>query len=377
MKILIAPDSFKGSLTAKEVAEAAQKGIQNVNGEADIEILPMADGGEGTITSLVEATHGSYLDVQVEDPLGRQITAQYGLTGDNSTAIIELASAAGLDKLTEAELNPYSASTYGTGQLIMHALDKGIRKFIICLGGSATNDGGVGILQALGFKFLDEHGRYIKSGGIGLKDLHLIDETGVPSEVFDASFQIACDVNNPFIGPNGASAVFGPQKGATPEMVQVLDEALTLFADQIEKKTGHSIHHLSGAGAAGGTAGGLTAFLNAELKSGIQLVMEAVKFENILQQNFDLLITGEGKIDGQTASGKVVSGLVEVAKRYNVSAIAIAGSVEGNLAPLYEKGLSAAFSITNGPMSLQDAMNKAPLLIEKQTEQVFRLLSLV
>jgi len=236
MNILIAPDSFKGSLTAKEVACAVQKGIHRVKRETNVELLPVADGGEGTITSLVEATLGSLIETEVEDPLGRPIFAQYGLTGDGQTAIIELAAASGLDRLSENERDPCSASTYGTGQLIRHALDQGVRQFIVCLGGSATNDGGVGILKALGFEFLDEQGERIAPGGRGLKDVHFIKDTAVPVEVHEASFQIAYDVNNPFIGPQGASAVFGPQKGATPEVVQALDEALTRFADRIEQK---------------------------------------------------------------------------------------------------------------------------------------------
>lgn len=375
MNILIAPDSFKGSLTAKEVARAVQKGIHRVKRETNVEILPMADGGEGTITSLVEATQGSLIETEVEDPLGRSIFAQYGLTGDGETAIIELAAASGLDRLSEVELDPCSASTYGTGQLIRHALDQGVRQFIVCLGGSATNDGGVGILKALGFEFLDEQGERIAPGGRGLKDVHFIKDTAVPVEVHEASFQIAYDVNNPFIGPQGASAVFGPQKGATPEVVQALDEALTRFADRIEQKTGQLIHDLPGAGAAGGTAGGLVAFLQAELKSGIQLVMETVEFEKILEkEQIDLLLTGEGKIDGQTASGKVISGLAGVAKQYQIPTIAITGSMEGDLGALYEKGLSAAFSITSGPMSLEDSMKRASELIEMKVEQVMRVL---
>ncbi|WP_010530107.1 glycerate kinase [Lentibacillus jeotgali] len=377
MKVLIAPDSFKGSITAREAALTMQQGIRKVRTGADIELIPMADGGEGTMVGLVETTGGSYYEVEVEDPLGRSVMTQYGLTGDDGTAVIELSLASGLNTLTEDEFDPCSASTYGTGQLIMHALNEGVRKFIICLGGSATNDGGSGILKALGYQFLDENGNRIKSGGISLKDLHVIDDSHVTPKTREAFFQIACDVNNPFVGSNGATAIFGPQKGATSKMVKELDEAMEIFANRIEQKTGQSIHQVQGAGAAGGTAGGLLGLLNAELKPGIQLVMEAVQFEELIQrETFDLLLTGEGKIDGQTASGKVVAGLAEVAKRYNLPTIALAGSVEGDLTTLYEKGLSAVFSITNGPMSLQDSMKEGRKLIEKQTEQIFRLLSL-
>lgn len=377
MKILIAPDSFKGSVTAKEAAQAMREGIRKAQPEADVQIIPMADGGEGTMISLVEATGGSFHEVEVEDPLGRPVLGQYAMMGDHRTAVIELASGSGLHTLTKDELDPFSASTYGTGQLISHALNKGIRNFIVCLGGSATNDGGSGILKALGFRFLDGDGNELKPGGLGLSDLHSIDDSRVDPSVREAVFQIACDVNNPLVGPNGASAVFGPQKGATPEMVQELDEALAVFADCIERKTGRSIRHIPGAGAAGGTAGGLLAFLNAELKPGIKVVMEAVHFEELIQQeSFDLLLTGEGKIDGQTASGKVVAGLSEVAKQYCLPTVALAGTVEGDLDLLYEKGLTAAFSITDGPMSLQEAMKNGTVLIERQTEQIFRLLRL-
>ncbi|WP_373893726.1 glycerate kinase [Virgibacillus sp. CBA3643] len=376
MKVLIAPDSFKGSLTAKEAALAMKRGIRKVRTEPDVELIPMSDGGEGTMVSLVEATGGSYNEVEVEDPLGRSIITQYGLTGGGETAVIELSLASGLHTLTGDELDPYTASTYGTGQLIMHALNEGVRNFIICLGGSATNDGGSGILKALGYQFLDESGNRIKPGGIGLKDLHFIDDSYVTPKIREAFFQIACDVNNPFVGSNGATAIFGPQKGATSDMVQELEEAMMIFADRIKQKTQQSVHQVPGAGAAGATAGGLLGFLDVELKPGIQLVMEAVQFEKLIRrETFDLLLTGEGKIDGQTASGKVVAGLAEVAKRYNLPTIALAGNVEGDMTSLYEKGLSAVFSITNGPISLQDSMKEGQDLIEKQTEQIFRLLS--
>ncbi|WP_093339669.1 glycerate kinase [Salibacterium halotolerans] len=377
MKVLIAPDSFKGSLTAKEVASAMKRGIRKVRIGADVELIPIADGGEGTMDSLVEATSGSYYECKVEDPLGRSVSAQYGITKDNKTAVIELSSASGLNILTENELDPYSASTYGTGQLIMHALNEGVRNFIICLGGSATNDGGSGILKALGYRLVDKNGDTIKPGGIGLKNLHFIDDSQVSPKVQEAFFQIACDVNNPFVGSNGAAAIFGPQKGANSEMVQELDNAMMVFANCIEQKTRQSVHHVPGAGAAGGAAGGLMGFLNAELKPGIQLVMEAVQLEEFIQQEtFDLLLTGEGKIDSQTASGKVVAGLAEVAKRYSLPTVALSGNVDGELTTLYNRGLSAVFSITNGPMTLRDAMSEGSDLIEKQTEQIFRLLSL-
>lgn len=375
MKILIAPDSFKGSLSAKEAAESMRKGLLTAVPQAETEIIPMADGGEGTMTAIIEATQGSLIDVKVQDPLGRPIQGHYGVTGDGRKAVIELAEASGLDKLAKEELNPLTASTYGTGQFIVHALEKGLREFIICLGGSATNDGGTGLLKALGYQFFDADGEELSHGGLALKDLYKIDETHVVEGVRDAVFQVACDVNNPLTGPNGASAVFGPQKGATPEMVEHLDAALAVFAGTVEKETGRSIDEIPGAGAAGGAAAGLVAFLNAELKPGIHIVTETLHVQERLErQSFDFLLTGEGKIDGQTASGKVVAGLAELAKQYGVPVIALGGAVEGNLDPLYEKGLSAAFSITDRPMPLEEAMKDGESLISRKTEQIFRLI---
>lgn len=377
MNILIAPDSFKGSVTAKEAAEAMKEGVLNVQPDADVHLVPMADGGEGTMASLIEATGGSIHDVQTEDPLGRSITGQYGVTGDGETAVVELASASGLQTLSEEERDPRIASTYGSGELMKHALNRGIRHVIVCLGGSATNDGGAGLLRALGFRFLDRNGEELKPGGLALQYLHTIDDSGVDAEVREAAFQVACDVNNPLVGRNGASAVFGPQKGATPEMVAQLDRSLTAFADCIEKLTARSVHQYPGAGAAGGTAAGLLAFLDAELKPGIRLVTEALQFEERLRQGrFHLLLTGEGKIDGQTASGKVVAGLAELAKPYGIPTIALAGAVEGDLSPLYDKGLTAVISITDGPLTLAEAMEKGRALIRKTAEQVSRILLL-
>ncbi|HET7580720.1 MAG TPA: glycerate kinase [Bacillales bacterium] len=373
MNILIAPDSFKGSVTAKEAARAMKQGIHNVKPDARVQIVPMADGGEGTMVSLVEATDGSIYETEVQDPLGRKITGHYGVSGDSKTAFIELASASGLDKLEKGELDPRMASTYGTGQLISHALKQGLRRFIICLGGSATNDGGSGLLKALGFRFLDAKGQELEPGGLALEKVASVDDSDVDPGVRESVFQVACDVNNPLIGPNGASAVFGPQKGATPEMVRQLDSALSVFADCVERETGFSVHEYPGAGAAGGTAAGLLALLKADLKPGFRLVTEAVHLEGYLENNhYDLLLTGEGKLDSQTASGKVVAGLAEVAKRHRMPVVALAGATEGDLSPMYEKGLTAAFSITDGPMSLEEAMENGSFLIERQTEQILR-----
>src|SRR5699024_10440150 len=375
MNILIATDSFKGSATAQEVAKAMKKGIIASSLKANIDIIPMGDGGEGTAKSLIDALGGDYYEVVVKDPLGRLIIGEYGIINNNNTAVIELSSASGLDKLSNKELNPYLTSTYGTGQLIIDALNKGVRKFIICLGGSATNDAGMGLLKALGFKFFDKNKKELDHGGRELLKLDSINDTHVHSAIYDSAFQVACDVNNPLIGNNGASAVFGPQKGANKEMVKVLDNGLKRFGEVVQNFKGVNINEIAGSGAAGGTAGGLLAFLNAELKSGIKIVMESVNLEKTLKnKNIDLLLTGEGQIDGQTASGKVVFGVANKAKMYNIPTIAIVGTIGNDVDILYKYGLTSVFSIINKPMSLEKAIINSLKLIELQTEQIFRLL---
>lgn len=373
MKVLIAPDSFKGSSDALTVAHAMQNGILKVDSKSETVILPMADGGEGTMMNLVQATNGTAVTANSVDPLGRQMESKYGISGDGKTAIIELATSSGIDLLNADELNPLKTTTYGTGMLIKDALERNIKHFIICLGGSATNDAGVGLLQALGFKFLDKNGLDINLGGQYIKDIVTIDDSNVMTLINEANFEIACDVTNPLIGTNGASYIFGPQKGASVEVVKILDNAIEQFANIIEQQKHLSIHQIEGAGAAGGTAGSMLAFLNANLKRGIELVIDFVELNEMLkQENFDLIITGEGKIDGQTAGGKVISGMCLMAHEYGIPIIALGGSVEGNLSELYNQGLTAAFSITNGPMNLEEAMQNSSCLIEQQTEQIFR-----
>lgn len=378
MHIILAPDSFKGSLSATEVCQAMARGIKKVVPEAKIIPVPMADGGEGTTSSIVDATHGTLVEgVSVHDPLGRPIAASYGITGDGQTAVIELAAASGLSLLKPAELDPSQTTTYGTGELIRHALDQGLRTFIICLGGSATNDAGTGLLKALGYRFLDDSGRELPDGGLALQHLHMVDDTDADPRLRDCSFQIACDVANPLVGETGASAVFGPQKGATPQMVSELDKALHRFADVVKQKRGIRLHHLAGAGAAGGTAAGLLAFLNAQLLSGIQLVKKTVAFDALLQNHKPhLILTGEGKLDAQTCYGKVIAGICQSAKSYHIPVIALAGAIGDDLEPLYKEGLTAAFAIANGPLTLEDSFAKAALLIEKQTEQIMRIFTL-
>lgn len=376
MKVLVAPDSFKGSVTAKEAAEAMKQGIHQVSNQAEVVTVPLADGGEGTMTSLIEATGGLIHDAEVEDPLGRKVIAQYGVTGDHKTAVIELASASGLQRLSSEELDPAAASSYGTGQLISHALEGGLRSFIVCLGGSATNDAGTGLLKALGFRFLDQHGNDLSPGGLALKDIRMIDDSNVDPRAKESVFQIACDVHNPLTGTNGASAVFGPQKGADPDMADALDGALTVFAAYLEGRLGKPIDKLPGAGAAGGTSAGMYALLDAELKPGFEIVTEALRLKKQFErEHFDVIFTGEGKVDGQTASGKVISGIASLGKAYDVPTIALAGAVEGDLSELHERGLIAAFSIINEPTGLEQAVENAVTLIKGQAGQVFRLFS--
>lgn len=375
MKVLIAPDSFKGSIDALSAAQAIERGILTVDPETNTFLFPMADGGEGTMINLVQATKGTVVEVKSIDPLSRPLQSSYGITGDGKTAIIELATSSGIDLLKQEELNPLHTTTYGTGLLIKDAIEKGIKHFIVCLGGSATNDAGIGLLQALGYRFLDKNGVDIPLGAEHIHHIETINESNVMPQIQDVKFEIACDVTNPFVGKQGASYIFGPQKGATPEIVERLDQSFIHFADVIKSFNGKEISNIEGAGAAGGTAGGILAFLNAELKRGIELVVDFVNFKDIIEENeIDLIITGEGKIDGQTSGGKVISGIAQIAKSYDIPVIAIGGTVEMPLSALHEQGLTAAFSIANGPITLEEAMNNGDKLIEQQTEQIFRAL---
>ncbi|THE11333.1 glycerate kinase [Bacillus timonensis] len=374
MKVLITPDSFKGSLSAMDVATSIETGLKKVDGNLETMVLPMADGGEGTLHSLITATNGKIVYVDVLDPLGREINGHYGIMGDNRTAVIELAVASGLPLLKKSELKPTETSTYGTGQLIKHALDNGIDSFIICLGGSATNDGGTGILKALGFRFFDKEGQELPEGVLSLKKLACIDDKNVSASTKNAKFQMACDVRNPLIGKNGATRVFGPQKGATPEAIEELEQALTVFADVVYQQTGWQIHDYKGAGAAGGVAGGLLPFLNAKLKPGVDLVMEVLSLPKLIDSHeFDLVITGEGRLDMQTEFGKVVAGITRLCNPRGIPVIAVCGQVDADGTMIDRLGLTAAFSITNGPMDLDEAMLHTSKLLSSKSEQILRL----
>lgn len=375
MKILIAPDKFKGSLSAFEVADSIEKGILKVFPEAVIEKVPMADGGEGTVESLVDATGGKIIKTNVKDPLFRDIESFYGILGDGKTAVIEMAAASGLYLLKDYERNPMITTTYGTGQLIKDALDRGCRRFIIAIGGSATNDGGAGMATVLGVKFYDKDGIEIGLGGGELSKIYSIDTSNIDDRLKECEFIVACDVANPLIGENGASRVYGPQKGATKEMVEVLDKNLEHYGKLLEKYFNKRIIDVPGSGAAGGLGAGLMAFLNAQLKSGIEIIIEALKLEEKIKEA-DIVISGEGKVDFQTAFGKTISGIAKLCKKHNKPLIVIAGTVE-DIEKLYEIGVSSVFSIMEKPMSLEDAIKNAPTLLEKSAERIFRLIKVI
>lgn len=373
MKIIIAPDSYKGSLSAKEVADSIERGIKKVDDTIEVIKVPMADGGEGTVRALVDATGGRIIETVVSDPLMRKITAFYGILGDNRTAVIEMSAASGLPLLSESERNPEITTTYGTGELILHALDMGCDKLIIGLGGSATNDGGEGMAKALGIKFLDRYGNDIGLGGGCLNKLESIDMSGIDKRVYKCKIIAACDVDNPLCGVNGASHVFGPQKGASPEVVKKLDSNLLHYGKIIEAATNRKVADTEGAGAAGGLGAALLAFLNAGLKRGIDIVTEIVDLENKVK-GCDLVITGEGMIDFQTAYGKTPYGVAKIASKYGIPVIAIAGSIGKDAHILYKKGFTSIFSIADKPMTLEESISNCSELLEKTSENIMRML---
>lgn len=367
MKIIIAPDSFKGSLSSADVADSIESGIKKAI-DADIVKLPMADGGEGTVDALISATGGNIYHAKVTGPLGENINAKYGILGDGRTGVVELAAASGLTLIPDDKRNPAYASTYGTGLLIKEALDKGISNLIICLGGSATNDGALGIMQALGVDFYDKSGKSLGQGGLELKKLDRIDASNLDKRLKKLDIQIACDVDNPLCGLNGASFVFGPQKGASMQMCGELDEALLNYAEVIKRQFGIDID-VPGAGAAGGAAGGLIAFTGAHLERGIEIVLKTLDFDDKIK-DADIIITGEGKIDEQTAHGKTIFGIARHAALYKVPVIAIAGTIENGAKIMHQYNISSMFSIINRPLLLDDAIRNSYKLIESLSEEL-------
>jgi len=368
MKIVVAPDSFKGSLTAVEVSDAIGQGVREIFPEAEIVKIPMADGGDGTVQCLVTATGGEILREKVTGPLGNEVLASYGILGDKKTAVIEMAEASGLTLVPEDKRNPLITTTYGTGQLIKAALDQGCRKMIIGIGGSATNDGGAGMVQALGVKLLDREGKEIGFGGGELKKINRIDISNLDTRLSDTKVLVASDVNNPLCGPKGASRIYGPQKGATPEIIEELDKSLAHFAEVIGRDLHKDIKDMPGAGAAGGLGAGLIAFLDAELRPGIDIMIEIVKLEQAIK-DADLVITGEGKIDSQTIYGKAPIGVAKIAKKYSVPVIAVAAIIGDDADIVHKYGINTLLKISEPPMSLTESKSKKVRLIKRCIKQ--------
>lgn len=374
MRVLIAPDSFKECLTAEAVASAISVGWVRGAPADQVVQIPLADGGEGTTVTLSSAMNGTLHQATVAGPNGAPVSASYGLIEDGKTAIVEVAEASGLDCVNESDRNAMTASSYGTGELIMAALKHQPDTLIVCLGGSATTDGGAGLLQALGAQLLDKNGNPIPPGGEGLQHISDFDIAEAKTNLADVRIVVACDVTNPLLGDLGAAAVFGPQKGASPDDVNVLDNNLGTFARCVEK-SGYDISSFEGSGAAGGIGGAVAGILGGVLKPGIELVMSAVDMETHMQAA-DLVITAEGAIDGQSASGKTPTGVAKLAKRYQVPVIGLAGKLgEGSMEAVHEAGITAVFPIAPGPMSKENAIANAAHYLENTAEQLARLIS--
>ncbi|HAS8508552.1 TPA: glycerate kinase [Vibrio vulnificus] len=369
MKIVIAPDSYKESLTAMDVAIAIEKGFKQVLPDAHYVKLPMADGGEGTVQSMVDATGGTIIEHTVTGPLGQRVDGFFGLLGEGKTAVIEMAAASGLHLVTPDQRNPLITTTFGTGELIKAALDHGVKHIIVGIGGSATNDGGIGMAQALGIKLLDAHGNALGYGGGELAKLATIDCSQLDPRLAQVRLEVACDVDNPLCGPKGASAVFGPQKGATPEMVTILDKNLAHYAAIIKQQLGVDVRDMAGAGAAGGMGAALLGLLNAELRPGIEIVMDAVHLDEIVA-DADLVITGEGRIDSQTIHGKTPIGVARTAKKHGLPVIGIAGCLSADCSVVHEHGLDAVFAVVNRSVDLPTALAEAAENVELTARNV-------
>lgn len=373
--ILLAPDSFKESMTAKEACQAMEKGIKKANNNINCIHLPMADGGEGTMESLVDATDGKIYKTNVVGPLGDEVEASYGILGDGETGILEMASASGLHLVPFHKRNPLITTTYGTGQLIKACLDHGVKKLLIGIGGSATNDGGIGAVQALGGRFLNREGNELGFGGGELGKLQTIDLSSFDNRISDTVVEVACDVNNPLCGKDGASYIFGPQKGATPESIEILDNNLRHYGTLIKEQLGIDVLNIPGGGAAGGLGVGLMTFLNGKLNKGIDLIIKHSKLEEKLPL-VDMVWTGEGSIDYQTQFGKTPIGVAKIAKKYNKPVIALAGKVGLDIEILYTMGIDAIFSITRDITTLEEALKNGQENIEMTAENILRLMNI-
>jgi len=374
MKVVVAIDSLKGSLTSLEAGNAIKEGILRV-WDAEVIIKPLADGGEGTVDALIEGMNGNAVILEVTGPLKKKVVCKYGILNESKTAVLEMAQAAGITLISKEELNPLDTTTFGLGEMIKDAIIKGCRNFIIGIGGSATNDGGVGMLQALGFEFQDRNGDSIALGGGQLAKIHHIEIKNKLKELDECTFKIACDVINPLLGENGATYVYGPQKGATSEMLEALEKGMTNFSNRVKEELGIDVKKVQGTGAAGGLGYGFLAFLNSRLESGIEIILKEIKFEKAII-NADYVITGEGKLDLQTAMGKGPIGVAKLAKKHGVKVIAFAGSVTEEAIKCNEEGIDAYFSIVNAPMSLEKSMDKevARKNMVNTVEQVFNLI---
>lgn len=372
---LLAPDSFKESMTAKEVCIAMEKGLRKVYPEAQYIHVPMADGGEGTVQSLVDASGGQLYQKEVTGPLGTPVTAAYGIMGDGSTGVIEMASASGIHHVNQNTRNPLITTTYGTGELIRECIDRGMNKIIIGIGGSATNDGGTGMAEALGVRFLDAEGQPLARGGGDLNRLTTIDISLLDPRLQEVQLIVACDVTNPLCGEDGASRVFGPQKGATPEMVQQLDDNLNHYASMVKHQLDQDIAYLPGAGAAGGLGAGLMIFTQAVLQKGIDIVIEYSGLVEKLKQA-DFVFTGEGGIDSQTKFGKTPYGVARAAQASGKQVIAIAGYIGEGIDTLYDEGIDAIFGIVPGASDLPSLLQAGPHNVERTCENIARILAL-
>ena len=371
-KIVVASDSFKGSLTSLQVADSAEVGVHEVYSDCEVVKVNVADGGEGTMEALRQTLGGKVVHVDVADPLGRMVNAPYVILDDGVTAVLEMSAASGLTLLEPGERNPLKTSTYGTGQLIADALSKGCRKFLVGIGGSATNDAGMGMMRALGCRFLDGDGKELDGTGASLIKVEDIDVSCMAEGLNESEFIVACDVDSPLYGPKGAAFVFSPQKGADSDMVAALDRGLEHFASVVKRVTGRDIAGVPGAGAAGGLGGGFLAFTNARLERGVEMVLDAIGFDSLIKGS-DLVITGEGRVDFQTLTGKTPYGVLKRARKQNIPVIVIGGSVALSEEEVLKAGFAGAFAVTPAGMSLEEAM-KADVASHNVTSAVASIL---
>ncbi|UEA31581.1 glycerate kinase [Granulicatella elegans] len=382
MKVVVAIDSFKGSLSSMEAGQAIAEGVKRVHQNAEVVVRPLADGGEGTVEALVEGMGGIFVTKEVTGPLGEKVEAVYGVIeskeDSSKTAIIEMSAAAGITLVFEESRNPMNTTTYGVGELILDAIERGCRRFIVGIGGSATNDGGIGMLQALGYDFLTREGKAISYGGDGLRELASIEDVNVHPKLKECTFKVACDVTNPLCGENGSSAIFGPQKGATPEMVQELDQLLLHYAELSKNIHSNADRFYPGTGAAGGMGFAFLTYTNATLESGIQIVLTETKLEELIA-TADFVVTGEGRLDGQTALGKAPIGVASLAKKHQKKVLAFAGAVTPDAKECNQHGIDAFFPILRGVVTLKEAMNKevAHQNMVDTVEQVFRVVEMM